>query len=265
MSATSSDASPAAVAACRAGKAIEAAITKMGIRSIRRAMLPALGVAALLAAASAPAQLLTGSAQALPGTTPAKSIVGMAISLSYDGTVALVGAPFTNSGQGAAYVYTKANGVWSAPVALILPSFVSSTPNFGRSVALSSDGTLALIGAPFENSNAGAAYAYTLSSGSWSGPTALSVSGLSNLGEFGYSVALSATSTNWEALVGAPLSSGFKGGAYVYTLTSGAWSAPTALSMTGVPSNAFLGWSVALEDATALVGAPGTSTSIGNA
>lgn len=239
----------------------------MGFRSPRRVITLVLGIAALLAAASAPAELLTGQAQALPGTTPSQSLAGAAIALSGDGSVTLVGVPTANGSAGAAYVYTKTGKVWSAPVALTLPTFVSSTPGFGHSVALSADGTIALVGAPFENSSAGAVYAYSLSGGNWSGPTALSVSGLSGLGEFGYALALSSIpGGDPEALVGAPTSNGSIGAAYIYTFTSGSWGNPTALSVSGVPSDALFGYSVALLSQAALVGAPSSDpTSTGYA
>ncbi len=197
------------------------------------------------------------------GTGVAASEFGYSVALSGNGEVALVGAPDTNSNAGAAYVYTydSTTGTWGSPVTLSVPS---GAFNFGYSVSLSSDGTVALIGATYTNSNTGAAYVYTYSGGTWSSPVALSVP--SGAGQFGSSVALSSDGT--VALVGARDTSdtnGSLGAAYVYTYSGGTWSSPVALS---VPSGAALfGASVALssDGMVALVGAPVTNSGAGAA
>jgi hypothetical protein len=121
-------------------------------------------------------------------------------------------------------------------------------------VALSDDGSSALIGAPDTNFAKGAAYVFTRSNASWSGPAQLTTpDGSSN---FGASVALSEDGST--ALVGAPGTNAETGAAYVYTLSSGTWSNPTALTTPSVTAEFGFdfGSSVALsgDGATALVG-----------
>ena len=145
---------------------------------------------------------------------------GSSVSLSSDGTVALVGAPTTSSDAGAVYVYTSSTEAWSSvngPVTLSAPS---GEGEFGYSVSLSSDGTVALVGAPTTNSGAGAAYVYTYSGGTWSSPVELFVP----IGgeEFGLSVALSSDGT--VALVGTFDTNTGSGEACVYTSSTEAWS-----------------------------------------
>ena len=98
------------------------------------------------------------------------SSFGGSVSLSGDGNTVLIGAalhdtaPAVNSG--AAYVFTRSGGVWTQQ-----RNFISSdieNDRFGFSVALSSDGNTAAIGAHLEdtspNTDNGAVYVYSLAS-----------------------------------------------------------------------------------------------------
>ena len=137
---------------------------------------------------------------------------------------------------------------------------------FGVSVALSSDGSTALVGAYLKtvgvNSQQGAAYVFTRSSGIWSQQQELTPSdGAANY-HFGYGVALSSDGNT--ALVGAygktvaPYLAA-EGAAYVFSRSSGSWSQQQELTAPdGVDYDAF-GASVALsgDGNTAAVGASG--------
>ncbi len=191
---------------------------------------------------------------------------GQSVALSANGTTALVGANYKtvggNSYQGAAYVYTLAGGTWSQAAELTSADGTASD-NFGQSVALSANGTTALVGADSKNvgSNAsqGAAYVYTLAGGTWSQAAKLIASNGEAGNDFGGSVALSATGTT--ALVGAynkTVGGNYsQGAAYVYTLAGGTWSQAAVLTAANGAAKDGFGNSVALSSAgtTALVGA----------
>jgi hypothetical protein len=86
---------------------------------------------------------------------------GMSVSLSGDGTEALVGAPADDSGIGAAWVFLLTdNGAWNYGYKLTATGETGAGA-FGSSVSLSSDGSRALVGAP-SDANVGAAWAFTL-------------------------------------------------------------------------------------------------------
>jgi hypothetical protein len=88
---------------------------------------------------------------------------GAAVAMSGDGTAAIVGAFYkqndANLFQGAAYVY---NGTNYATEKKLLPSDGAANDNFGNAVALSADGTAAIVGALTKtvgaNSTQGAVY-----------------------------------------------------------------------------------------------------------
>jgi hypothetical protein len=122
---------------------------------------------------------------------------GTAVALSADGATLVVGAPSESSGArlvdgdqsdngatgaGAVYVFTDTAGTWSQQ-AYVKASNTDSGDGFGWAVALSSDGTRLLVGAPNEGScsraidgdqsddtcrGAGAVYEYHFDGAAWS-------------------------------------------------------------------------------------------------
>ncbi len=182
-------------------------------------------------------------------------------SVAVNGATALVGAPQqqvgSNTTQGAAYVYTETNGVWSQ-TAELTASDGAAGDYFGWSVAVS--GPTALVGARDHqvgsNAYQGAAYVYTEANGAWSQTAELTASDGAANDNFGWAVALSGST----ALVGAPYhpvgSNGDQGAAYVYTETNGTWSQTAELTASDGAAGDVFGSSVAVSGATALVGAP---------
>ncbi|HET9060387.1 MAG TPA: hypothetical protein VFN61_10740 [Acidimicrobiales bacterium] len=194
-----------------------------------------------------------------PGGTGGK--FGFSVALTYDGATLVAGAPV--AGDGEAFVFTEHNGAWSSsPAATLLPS--AGTDNggeFGSSVALSSNGTDAVVGAPGAGASySGAAYLYVASAGgAWPSLPALMFSGpLQQGAEFGNSVAVSAAGD--VVLIGAPAAGpSFDGEAYLYQETLGKWPLQPGTIFAGPPgSSAWLGTSVALSanGQVALMGGP---------
>jgi hypothetical protein len=121
-----------------------------------------------------------------------------------------------------------------------------SPSQLGQSVAVSGDGSTAIVGDPASS----VADVFTRSPSGWSAGHALP-SPVGN-DQFGASVAISADGST--VIVGAPSGNS----AYTFTQTNGAWSAANPLP--GNPATGAFGTSVAIsaDGATALVGAPGT-------
>jgi hypothetical protein len=106
---------------------------------------------------------------------------GTSVALSADGNTAIVGGPGSevhsnndnNSQIGAAWVYTRANGVWTQQGDKLVGAGASGLANQGRSVALSADGNTAIVGGPNDSAmvgftpGAGAVWAFTRSNGVW--------------------------------------------------------------------------------------------------
>ena len=107
---------------------------------------------------------LTGSAP------PRKAIFGSSVALSADGNLALIGGGVNNTTFGAAWLFARVGSTWTqrgSPLTVKERSDAPRLPAFGASVALSSDGTTAVVGGPSEWGYAGAAWAFQRSGNAW--------------------------------------------------------------------------------------------------
>jgi len=96
---------------------------------------------------------------------------GQSVALSADGNTAIVGGNVDNAGAGAAWVWTRNNGVWTQQQKLVANDAVGRAFQ-GFSVALSADGNTAIVGGPSDNTSGpnlsvGAAWVWTRSNGVW--------------------------------------------------------------------------------------------------
>jgi hypothetical protein len=190
---------------------------------------------------------------------------GASVALSADGNTAIVGGPLDNSdweaapdieGVGATWVFTRSVGVWTQQGGKLVGSGASANINNVTSVALSADGSTALVGEPKNNGYAGAVWVFTRSEGVWTqqGGTLAGNDAVADA-EQGISVALSADGVT--AIVGGDSDSYGTGAAWVYTQSGGVWTQQgSKLVGTGAIGNAQQGYSVALsaDGNTAIVG-----------
>jgi hypothetical protein len=87
---------------------------------------------------------------------------GASVSLSADGTTALVGGPKNdNSDIGATWAWTRSVGVWTQRGSKLVGTGAAGSADQGFSVSLSADGNTALVGGPLDNAAVGAAWVFT--------------------------------------------------------------------------------------------------------
>ena len=111
----------------------------------------------------------------LVGTgTVGTSTAGVA-RISGDGNTIIVGGPNDNlsvGNAGAAWIFTRSNGVWSQQGNKLVPRDSPSGAHFGFWTAISGDGNTAIIGGPTDNNSNlslnGAAWIFTRTNGVWS-------------------------------------------------------------------------------------------------
>lgn len=213
---------------------------------------------------------------------------GSSLALSGDGDTLVVGARSESSasagingnqgdnavgGAGAAYVFARSNGIWSQQ-AYIKASNPGEGHIFGGAVALSVDGNTLAVGAMGETSaatgingdqadssfvNAGAAYVFVRSNGTWSQQAYVKASNTGDSDYFGYSVALSGDGDtlvvsgygedsaasgiggdqNDESAEGA-------GAVYVFTRANGTWAQRAYIKASNSAQYNIFGHSVAL-------------------
>jgi len=183
---------------------------------------------------------------------------GTSVSLSGgEGNTALIGGSRDNTFKGAAFVFTRSGETWTQQGAKLTPSDETGEGAFGASVALSGDGSTALIGAP-EDNHVGAAWAFHFESGSWSQQgTKLTGSGAEKFPDFGTSVAVSENGNT--ALVGGPGDNGGDGAVWPFVRSGESWSQQgSKLTGSGENGSGSFGVSVALSstgDAAVIGGA----------
>jgi hypothetical protein len=158
---------------------------------------------------------------------------GSSLALSPDGDTALIGEPC--NGRGRVWVFTRSGSAWSNR-AQLTESSVSTTCYFGRSVALSSDGSTALAGGwGGGTGETGSAYAFAHVGGdSWKAVDApLTPDDEVGQGDFGAGVALSAT--GGTAVVGGPADNSGQGAGWAFTRTGLPWCADPDQARRGSP------------------------------
>ena len=212
----------------------------------------------------------------------------VALSAEASTTYAAIGAPesegATEKNVGAAWIFTRSGTTWTQQGAKLVAKSGEEIGegSFGWSVGLSSEGTTALFGAPFDNKGIGAAWVFTRSGSTWSQQgEKLTAATVGEIGEglFGYSVALSAegsTALMGDYADGFDATHGGTGAAFVFGRSGTTWS----LQGGKLAANPYeeigegesggrgeVGYTVALssEGNTALVGGPGYKNTTGAA
>lgn len=198
------------------------------------------------------------------------SIYGQSVALSDDGTTAIVGGPPAanreDSYVGTAHAFVRSDDLWRHT--RLRPDDAEEGDLFGEAVAVSEDGTTAIVGAPGDqhpnSPAAGAAYVFERSGGRWRQADKFRTfdDEAANL-EFAMSVSVSDDGS--IAVIGAPHRNSFIedriGVAYVFEESDDGWSTAAKLPPEGAEHEHFA-TSVAVggDGATAIIGERGFST-----
>lgn len=221
------------------------------------------------------------------GTTPEQ---GYSVSISADGNTAVIGGRRDNNYIGAAWIFTRSNGVWTEQQKIIPTGYISyadhqGTPlylgvDIGTSVAISADGNTALLGGPRDNNDTGAVWIYTRNGNTWlqqsklvgTGGTRSFYGGIQQ----GTSAAISADGRT--VIIGGPFdtegvidnnnNNNYGGAIWIFTRSNNTWNQQgNKLFATDASLGAEQGWSVSIsaDGNTAIVGAPTDSVYTGGA
>jgi hypothetical protein len=183
------------------------------------------------------------------------------VAVSADGSTIIVGGPDDDGGRGAAWVFTRSDGGWGQQGGKLVGTGAGGDRiRLGVAVALSADGNTAIVGAPEDEGNLGAAWVFTRSNGGWTQQGGKLV-GTNSERDWavnqGAAVALSADGNT--ALVGGPGDKNGAGATWVFTRAGGVWTQQGGkLIGTGAAKWEYQGTSVALsaDGDTAIVSAP---------
>jgi hypothetical protein len=148
---------------------------------------------------------------------------GAGLAVSGDGSTALIGGPGDAGFHGSAWVFVRSASTWSQQGAKLTGSDAVGPARFGRAVALSGNGSRALIGGFGDNERTGAAWVFDRSGATWTQQGGkLTGAGEAGEGHFGRSVSLSADGA--RALIGAPNDNAKRGAAWTFTGSGSTWT-----------------------------------------
>jgi Secretion system C-terminal sorting domain len=178
------------------------------------------------------------------------------ISLSSDGSIVAIGTDGSSTGNitySSARVYQNINNTWTQIGAVFRGEMLDD--HFGKSISLSSDGSILAIGAP-QNSGNGVARGhvriYKNMSGGWT-QIGANINGEADLDRSGWSVSLSSDGT--MVAIGAIYNSGggaARGHVRVYQNVSNTWTQVGA-DIDGEADSDYSGWSVSLSSDGSIV------------
>jgi hypothetical protein len=251
--------------ACTVGVrgAVAAALRSNRSSAMTKAVASVLVFAALLCAARPVSAQFTQQGPKLVGTNAAGTAEqGASVALSADGSTAIVGGPGDNSSAGAAWIFSQNGGVWTQQESKEVGAGAVGAANQGTSVALSADGSTAIVGGPTDNSNAGAAWIFGLG-----GSVKLPI-GTGGVGKAAQGTSVAVSADGNTAIVGGPADNSSAGAAWVFIQSGGVWSQQgPKLFGSGAAGAAAQGYSVALsaDGNTAIIGGPTDNSSAGAA
>ncbi len=190
---------------------------------------------------------------------------GTSVALSGDGNTAIVGSPTSNGLNGGAWVFTRSGETWSRDPHELTGTNETGAGHFGKDVALSADGTIALVSAPADNKGRGAVWSFQRGGSGWVpvGEGKITASEETGTGYFGRSLAISPDGST--AVVGGPGDSAYHGAAWMFTRSSGGWTQQARVTGAEEDGAARFGFQVAVSEAgdTVLIGGPRDAADVG--
>ncbi len=185
---------------------------------------------------------------------------GWSVALSADGNTALIGGP-TDNNAGAAWIFARSGSTWTEQGPKLAVADETATGAFGWSTALSGDGNTALIAAPFDDSNAGAAWQFARSGMSWAQQGPKLVSDQAGIEVFGIFAALSTDGNT--ALLGGLNPDPASAFAFLFDRSGIAWN-PAGSTMAEVPGSGLAtGAALSRDGTTVMVGGDQANSDIG--
>jgi uncharacterized repeat protein (TIGR01451 family) len=185
---------------------------------------------------------------------------GYSVSISSDGNTAIVGGRFDNSGAGAAWIFTRNEGVWTQQGPKLVGTNAVGSAQQGISVAVSGDGSTAIVGGWSDHSGVGAAWIFARSGGVWTQQgTKLWGTDVVGTAHQGSSVSIAADGNT--VIVGGDNDNSVAGAAWIFTRSGGVWSQQGPKLVGTGTAGALQGSAVSLsaDGNTAIVGGPGDS------
>lgn len=148
---------------------------------------------------------------------------GATVSLSRDGTIAMIGASGKGLIRGSCYIFTRVGVIWNQAAKLLASDGIVGD-YFGSSLSIAYDASAIVIGAMYQDGKRGAAYVFNRIGNMWSEIAKLSASDAMVEDFFGCSVAIAAAGkVVMVGAYGADGKGGSSGAVYAYHRTGTTW------------------------------------------
>ena len=188
-------------------------------------------------------------AKLLASDRQAGDFFGWGVGMSDDGTYAIVGAQYEDTGAGnagAAYIYVRSDTSWSQQ-AKIQHSDRVANDYFGAACDISGNGSYAVVGAYKGDStatNSGTAYTFVRSGTSWSQQAKITASDRRSSDEYGRACSISTDGS--YCIIGARYKNRAYGAAFIYSRSNTSWSQQAWLTASDQQGGDEFGWAVSM-------------------
>lgn len=187
----------------------------------------------------------------IPDSSDEGSYFGTSVSVTRDGSTALITDAYDRDGAGSAYVFSQDGETWHQQAKLVAEDG-DKRDSLGVSGAITDDGSTAIITAPGDEdpngARAGSAYVFYRNDSSWRQQAKLVANDGKSEDYFGSSVALADDGS--AALISAPQNDAprgdLTGAVYVFSQNSSSWSQQKKLTSDDGSSEGYFGRSVAI-------------------
>ena len=92
---------------------------------------------------------------------------GSSVGISADGNTIVMGGYFDNTGNGAAWIFTRTGVNWTQQGSKLTTTTNIGQAWLGNSVSITGDGNAVMLGGPRDNNDQGAAWIFTRSGTTW--------------------------------------------------------------------------------------------------
>jgi hypothetical protein len=168
----------------------------------------------------------------------ADSYQGWSVSLSANGNIALVGGCNDNLLTGAAWIFSRTNGIWLQEGSKLVGTQPSGAARQGSAVGLSADGNTAVVGGFADNLNKGAMWVFKRSGSVWLQQGA-KVTGSGSSGAAKQCTSIGLSSNGTTAALGGPVDALNKGATWIYIPNLPNPNYPSTVNTSEAPSSNF--------------------------
>lgn len=151
------------------------------------------------------------------------SVQGQSVGISADGNTAIVGARGDDNMQGAAWIYTRTDGIWTQQGPKLIGTGAEGNAEQGFSVSISADGNTAALAGRVDNVSEGAVWVFTRTGEIWSQQGEKLV-GTGAVGPAYKGVSLAMSADGNTIVVGGPFDDSNKGAVWVFVREAGIWT-----------------------------------------